>query len=115
MSNKARISLLFSLALLACGGGGDAGGNGEGLSGNISVDGSSTVYPITEAVAEEFGSEHQGAVRVTVGLSGTGGGFKRFCAGETDISNASRSIKESETALCTQNGIAFLEIPVAYD
>ncbi|HEY0305373.1 MAG TPA: PstS family phosphate ABC transporter substrate-binding protein [Longimicrobiales bacterium] len=114
MNNATRSSILFSLALLACGGGSDSGSAG-GLSGSISIDGSSTVYPITEAVAEEFGTEHQGAVRVTVGLSGTGGGFKRFCAGEIDISNASRPIKDSERELCAQNNITFVEIPIAYD
>ena len=107
---------LVVFALIACGGG-DAGENNAagGLSGSISADGSSTVYPITEAIAEEFGREHEGAVRVTVGLSGTGGGFKRFCAGETDISNASRKIKESEQQLCTQNQVTFTELQVAYD
>lgn len=84
------------------------------LSGDILVDGSSTVYPITEAMAEEFGKEHPN-VRVTVGISGTGGGFKKFCAGETDISNASRPIKPSEVELCTQNGIEYIELPVAFD
>jgi phosphate transport system substrate-binding protein len=98
----------------ACGGGDDGAARSE-LSGSVEIDGSSTVYPITEAVAEEFGIEHGGAVRVTVGVSGTGGGFKRFCAGETQISNASRAISETETALCAQNGIEFIEVPVAID
>ena len=84
------------------------------LSGAIAVDGSSTVYPITEAVAEEFGKEHP-AVRVTVGISGTGGGFKKFSAGETDISDASRPIKPTETEACAKNGIQFMELPVAFD
>jgi phosphate transport system substrate-binding protein len=106
---------LAVLAAVGCGGGGGGNSADGGLSGSISVDGSSTVYPITEAVAEEFGLEHEGAVRVTVGLSGTGGGFKRFCAGETDISNASRPIKGSEKQACVQNQVAFAEIPVAYD
>lgn len=100
--------------LLACGGDG-SGRAADGLTGSISADGSSTVYPITEAMAEEFGIEHEGRVRVTVGLSGTGGGFKRFCAGETDLSNASRSIKDRERQLCEQNGVAYIELPVAYD
>jgi phosphate transport system substrate-binding protein len=104
------------IGLTACGGGNKAdNGDGAALSGSISADGSSTVYPITEAIAEEFGREHEGAVRVTVGLSGTGGGFKRFCAGETDISNASRKIKETEQQLCTQNGVTFVELQVAHD
>ena len=82
--------------------------------GRISIDGSSSVYPITEAVAEEFRNEH-GDIRVTVGVSGTGGGFKKFARGETDISNASRPIKEPEIKACQANGIGFIEIPVAYD
>lgn len=80
----------------------------------IKIDGSSTVYPITEAVAEEFQGANKG-VQVTVGISGTGGGFKKFCAGETDISNASRPIKPTEIELCKSKGIEYLEIPVAYD
>jgi phosphate transport system substrate-binding protein len=106
---------VVALTVLACGGGDAERSSVGGLSGSISADGSSTVYPITEAIAEEFGREHEGAVRVTVGLSGTGGGFKRFCAGETDISNASRKIKESEQQLCTQNQVTFTELQVAYD
>ena len=86
-----------------------------GLEGDIAVDGSSTVFPITEAMAEEFGILTDRGVRVTVGVSGTGGGFKRFCAGETDISDASRPIKDSETELCAEAGISFIEVPVAFD
>lgn len=89
-------------------------GSASTLTGRIAIDGSSTVYPITEAVAEDFGDEH-GQVRVTVGISGTGGGFKRFVVGETDISDASRPIKARELAAATEGGIAFIEIPVAYD
>ena len=84
-----------------------------GLEGEIAVDGSSTVFPITEAMAEEFGILTDRDVRVTVGVSGTGGGFKRFCAGETDISDASRPIKDSEVELCAEAGIDFIEVPVA--
>ncbi|NJK49405.1 PstS family phosphate ABC transporter substrate-binding protein [Candidatus Gracilibacteria bacterium] len=80
----------------------------------IKVDGSSTVYPITEAVAEDFQATG-GGERVTVGLSGTGGGFKKFCAGETDISNASRPIKDEEIQACKAAGINYIELPVAYD
>ena len=80
----------------------------------VKVDGSSTVYPITEAVAEEFQKVNKD-VRVTVGISGTGGGFKKFCRGETDISDASRPIKPSEVEICRQSGIEYIEIPVAYD
>jgi len=85
------------------------------LSGDISIDGSSTVFPITEAMAEEFGKSTGGNVRITVGVSGTGGGFKKFCAGETHISDASRPIKQSEVDLCAEAGIEFIEIPVAID
>jgi len=84
------------------------------LAGDIVVDGSSTVYPITEAMAEEFQKQHPN-VRITVGISGTGGGFKKFCARETDISDASRPIKSSEADLCGQNRIEYIELPVAYD
>jgi phosphate transport system substrate-binding protein len=131
-----------ALALIACGddddgdsssgssssGGSSSGGGSNGaapttapaeagISGPVEIDGSSTVFPITEAVAEEFGIANKD-VRVTVGISGTGGGFKRFCAGETDISDASRPIKtgpDSEAAACEAAGIEFIEIPVAYD
>lgn len=84
------------------------------LTGSIKIDGSSTVYPITEAVAEEFAAEAP-RVRVTVGVSGTGGGFKRFTVGETDISDASRPIKANEYKAAKSNGIDFIELPVAYD
>ncbi|MCS7273616.1 MAG: phosphate ABC transporter substrate-binding protein PstS family protein [Fimbriimonadales bacterium] len=84
------------------------------LSGTIRVDGSSTVLPISEAVAEEFQKQHP-KVQVPVGKSGTGGGFKKFANGEVDIIGASRPIRESEDALCRQNGIEYIEIPVAYD
>lgn len=79
----------------------------------IKIDGSSTVYPITEAVAEEF--QKATKVKVTVGESGTGGGFKKFCRGETDISDASRPIKKSEMDACKEAGIQYIELPVAYD
>lgn len=81
----------------------------------IKVDGSSTVFPITEAVAEDFQKERRGATRVTVGISGTGGGFKKFCAGEIDIANASRPIKSKEIDACKKAGVAYIELPVAYD
>ena len=81
----------------------------------VKVDGSSTVYPITEAVAEEFQKSKKGAVKVTVGISGTGGGFKKFCRGETDISDASRPILKEEMEDCKKAGIEYLEMPVAYD
>lgn len=81
----------------------------------VKVDGSSTVFPITEAVAEEFQKAEKGKTMVTVGISGTGGGFKKFCRGETDISDASRPIKDSEKNLCAENGIEYIELPAALD
>lgn len=81
----------------------------------VKIDGSSTVFPITEAVAEDFQRSKKGAVRVTVGISGTGGGFKKFCRGETDISDASRPITIKEMEDCKAAGIAYIEMPVAYD
>ncbi len=81
----------------------------------IKIDGSSTVYPVTEAVAEDFQKSKKGAVKVTVGISGTGGGFKKFCRGETDISNASRPILKKEMEDCAKGGIKYVEIPVAFD
>ena len=86
----------------------------SGLTGKVKVDGSSTVFPITEAVAEEFGKVNPD-VRVTVGVSGTGGGFKKFCKDETDINDASRPIKDKEVKLCEPNNIGYIEIPVAFD
>jgi phosphate transport system substrate-binding protein len=81
----------------------------------IKIDGSSTVFPIAEAVAEEFQISKRGKVRVTVGIAGTGGGFKRFCRGETDISNASRPILKEEMEQCRAAGIKYMELPVAFD
>ncbi|MDQ3704450.1 MAG: PstS family phosphate ABC transporter substrate-binding protein [Chloroflexota bacterium] len=86
----------------------------KGLSGQILIDGSSTVYPITSAAAEEF-NQYASNVRIPVGVSGTGGGFKKFCAGETDIQDASRPISPSEVEACTANNIEYIELPVAYD
>jgi phosphate transport system substrate-binding protein len=81
----------------------------------IKIDGSSTVFPITEAVAEEYQIQQRGKVRVTVGIAGTGGGFKKFCRGETDISDASRPISASEMQICAAAGIKYIELPIAYD
>jgi len=91
-----------------------AGGGDQKLSGVIPLDGSSTVFPISEAVAEEFMRANPG-VRVTVGISGTGGGFQKFGNKEIDISDASRPIKTSEAETARKNGVEFIEIPVAYD
>jgi phosphate transport system substrate-binding protein len=92
----------------------NGGSEGGELSGTIKIDGSSTVAPLSEAAAEMFQAENPG-VRVTVGTSGTGGGFEKFCAGETDISDASRPIEDDEKAACKKNGIAFEEVQVAND
>lgn len=100
------------LAVAACGGG--AGDDGAALSGSVQIDGSSTVFPIAEAVAEEFQIANPN-VRVTVGVSGSGGGFERFCNGETDLSNASRPIRESEVEECHEAGVEFTELSVAWD
>src|SRR4051812_27266593 len=81
----------------------------------VKIDGSSTVYPITEAVAEEFQKAKKNAIKVTVGISGTGGGFKKFCRGETDISDASRPILKKEMEDCKAAGVEYVELPVAFD
>ena len=111
---------VMALGVISCGddddndgGGGSSGGGGD-LSGTIKIDGSSTVAPLSEAAAELFQAENPD-VRVTVGTSGTGGGFEKFCAGETDISDASRAIEDDEIALCKKEGIKYEEIQVAND
>lgn len=103
--------ILSGLLLTSCGSGGDSEGQ---LSGEIRIDGSSTVFPISEAVAEEFRTEASD-VRVTVGVSGTGGGFQKFLRGDTDINNASREIQPSEVKTAEQNGIEYVRLSVAYD
>jgi phosphate transport system substrate-binding protein len=111
------IGLAVLLPLAACGGGNTtppAGGGSGASSGVITADGSSTVAPVTEAVAEEFQKANAGT-RVTVGTSGTGGGFQKFCRGETDISDASRAIRASEAEACAKAGVSWIELPVAYD
>lgn len=120
----ARLAYSFSIlaltaSLAACGGTATVDGDlatdsGESVSGSIQIDGSSTVLPVSEAMAEEFEAVNPDA-RVVVGKSGTGGGFKKFCAGETDISNASRPVKDAEAAECAAAGIEFIEVPIAYD
>lgn len=108
-----RFSLaLASLALLSACGNGESD---EGATELVQIDGSSTVFPIVEAIAEEFQRDFRGRYQVTVGVSGTGGGFKKFCRGETALSNASRPIRTSELALCAENGVAFIELPIALD
>jgi phosphate transport system substrate-binding protein len=125
-SNKwlaAGMSAVVALGVAACGsdddsgGGSSSGGGGEKLSGNIRIDGSSTVFPFAQAAAELF-SEEQPGVKVTVGEAGTGGGFEKFCVGETDISDASRPIKtddDKEAPACEKAGIKYGEIQVAND
>ena len=112
-----------ALLLAACGSGNDptntAGGGEDGngsseLSGAVNIDGSSTVFPLSSAAAELFGEEQPG-VQVSVGQSGTGGGFEKFCAGETDVSDASRQIGEDEVALCEENGVEYEELSIAND
>lgn len=105
MLNRTFFSLLAMLIFSSC---------FKKYEGRIQIDGSSSVYPITEAVAEEF-RKIRPNIRVTVGVSGTGGGFKKFARGELDISNASRPIKKSEIEACAKNNISFIEVPVAYD
>jgi phosphate transport system substrate-binding protein len=111
------LTLAIALVATACGGDDDAGGGtgaGTALSGKIVIDGSSTVAPITEAIAEEFRKEQSG-VNVTVGTSGTGGGFTKFCNGETDISDASRAIEDDEKQACAAKGIKYQEFRVGLD
>jgi phosphate transport system substrate-binding protein len=112
------LTLAIALVAAACGGDDDAGGGGTGggtaLSGKIVIDGSSTVAPISEAIAEEFRKEQSG-VNVTVGTSGTGGGFTKFCNGETDVSDASRAIEDDEQRACAAKGIKYQEFRVGLD
>jgi phosphate transport system substrate-binding protein len=114
----AAVACAATLILAGCGGqNSDSAGGTDGeanLSGPVLVDGSSTVAPLSTAAAELY-SEEQSAVNVTVATSGTGGGFKKFCAGETDISNASRAIKDEEAAACQANGIEYVELQMAND
>jgi phosphate transport system substrate-binding protein len=110
----AAVLAVLTLACASSQGGGDTGILATTLSGAVKIDGSSTVFPVTEAVAEEFQKRHR-QVQVTVGISGTGGGFQKFCAKETDISDASRPISASERTACQNNGREYIEIPVAFD
>jgi phosphate transport system substrate-binding protein len=116
LAGPSAVALSLTLGLSACGGAnaGSDSGSGGSLSGTVRVDGSSTVAPLSTAAAELFQAEHSG-VRVTVGTSGTGGGFEKFCAGETDISDASRQIEDDEKKVCEKNGIKFDEFQVAND
>jgi phosphate transport system substrate-binding protein len=105
--------LVLSVVAIGCGAGtGESSAPGGAL---ITVDGSSTVFPISEAMAEEFGKANPDIRTPTVGISGTGGGFQKFCRGETDISNASRPIRPVEIEACRVAGIEYIEVPIAYD
>jgi phosphate transport system substrate-binding protein len=104
--------LIAAFALVGAGCGGDDDGGGGG--GTITIDGSSTVGPFATKASEDFRAENPD-VRITVGVSGTGGGFERFCAGETDVSDASRTIDEDEVALCEESGVEYIELRVATD
>ncbi len=106
------VVVFFMLSMAACGSSSDS--SVSNLSGAIAIDGSSTVYPVTEAVAEEFQIANPDT-RVTVGVSGTGGGFTKFCVSDTDISGASRPIKDNERELCAENGVEFIELRVGLD
>lgn len=105
-----KISLSFLLLLLVT-----SLSNNVSAQSVITIDGSSTVFPVTEAVAEEFQLAKKGAVKVTVGISGTGGGFKKFCRGELDVANASRPIKSEEMVACREGSVKYVELPVGYD
>ncbi|MGZ5388199.1 MAG: substrate-binding domain-containing protein, partial [Solirubrobacterales bacterium] len=109
---------VLATGVAACGDDDDEGdggsGGGEPVSGEIRIDGSSTVAPLTEAIAEGFQSENPD-VKVTVGTSGTGGGFEKFCAGETDANDASEAIGEEEIAACEKGGVAYEELQIAND
>lgn len=118
MNLKIHTLLLIAIAgitMASCGSKNTESGSESGdMTGEVKIDGSSTVYPITEAIAEEFRVE-QPRVKVTVGVSGTGGGFNKFSRGETDINDASRPIKDQEAVICAENNVKFLELTIAYD
>jgi phosphate transport system substrate-binding protein len=107
-------TVALGIVAAACNTQGSDGGGDGALSGAVEIDGSSTVFPISEAIAEEFGTE-SGDVRVRVGQSGTGGGFEKFCAGTLDIADASRPIDDDEKAACEDENIDYLELKVAID
>lgn len=112
MRNTFFVLIILSIFLSSCKG--HKSSEKTSLQGEIKIDGSSTVYPITEAITEEFIKIHPN-VKITIGISGTGGGFKKFSRGEIDISNASRPIKESEVEVCKENGIEYIDLKIAYD
>ena len=120
MKYRIYLSILAAVVVVSvfagCGGGSSTGNQTQtGGTGLIKIDGSSTLFPVTEAVAEEFQKEKQGKVQVTVGISGTGGGFKKFTRGEIDVANASRPILKEEMEQARANGVEYIELPVAFD
>ena len=118
---------LLAIAVVGCNGSGSSTSSGEGateivetegldgLTGTVAIDGSSTVFPVTEAVAEEFQIATRGGAKVTVGISGTGGGFKKFARGEVDVTNASRPILTNEMEAARKGGVSYVELPVCFD
>ena len=110
-----RVALVVLLVAVAAACGRGSQPSGEGGGALITLDGSSTVFPIAEAGAEEYGKANPDIRTPTVGISGTGGGFQKFCRGETDISNASRPIRPAEIEACGKAGIEYIELPIAYD
>jgi len=116
VAKRAAVAALAAFALAACGGDGGEQKQGAGSSSEqIAIDGSSTVFPLAEAAADGFGRTARGGARVSVGESGTGGGFSKFCRGETQISTASRPISAEEMAACAGAGIQYVEVPIAFD
>jgi phosphate transport system substrate-binding protein len=105
----------LAIVAVACGNSQPASESGSAPAALITVDGSSTVFPIAEAVAEEFGKANPDIRTPTVGISGTGGGFQKFCRGETNVANASRPIRPSEIEACAAAGVEYIELPIAYD
>jgi len=110
---RVAVAALAVAALTACGQSGQSRSGGGSFT--IAIDGSSTVFPIAEAVAEGFQQENPSGARVTVGESGTGGGFRKFCRGEIQVANASRPILANEIASCAEQGVQFVEVPIAFD
>jgi len=111
---KTILFICTSVLIISCAGNSEKAIKTDQLGGSIKIDGSSTVYPITEAIAEEF-RDVEPNVKVTIGISGTGGGFKKFGRGEISIADASRSIKDKEAKICDENNISYIELTVAYD
>jgi phosphate transport system substrate-binding protein len=112
---RAVAGLALIAALAACGSGETGAPASNAAGGTIAIDGSSTVFPLSEAAAEAFGQSATGAPRISVGESGTGGGFRKFCRGETQVQGASRPISAEEIAACAEGGVQYVEVPIAFD